>query len=76
MDRISQDFTGVLLCCAAMAGTVGCSSQQLYAGGQAWQRNECQRFQDAHERRRCTESAAISFEEYQKQAAASKGGTK
>ena len=55
-----------------MAGTVGCTSPQLYGGGQAWQRTECQRIQDFQQRKRCLDSAALSYEEYQKQAAAAK----
>ena len=32
---------------------VACSSQQLFAVGQGWQRQECNRVQDAQERQRC-----------------------
>lgn len=52
---------------------VGCSSQQLYGVGQAWQRNECQRIADAQERSRCLQSTAKSYDDYQKEAAAAKG---
>lgn len=52
---------------------VGCSNPQLYAAGQAWQRNECQRIQNAEERNRCMQSTARSYDEYQKDAAAVKG---
>jgi hypothetical protein len=55
-----------------LVATAGCSTQQLYASGQAWQRNECQRIQDFQERKRCSDSSAVSYEEYQKQAAAAK----
>jgi hypothetical protein len=51
----------------------GCSSQQLYGAGQAWQRTECQRIQNAEERSRCMQSTARSHDEYQKEAAAVKG---
>lgn len=61
-----------LSCFAVLVGATGCSSQQLYGGGQAWQKNECQRIQDSQERKRCMESAALSYDEYQKQAAAAK----
>ena len=64
--------TASLFCFAVLVTATGCSSQQLYGGGQAWQKNECQRIQDSQERRRCMESAALSYEEYQKQAAAAK----
>lgn len=52
---------------------VGCSSQQLYSTGQAWQRNECQRIIDTQERSRCMQSTARSFDDYQKEVAAAKG---
>jgi len=61
-----------LFCFAVLITATGCSSQQLYGGGQAWQRNECQRIQDSQERKRCMDSAALSYEEYQKQAAAAR----
>jgi hypothetical protein len=53
------------LCCAA-----GCSSQQAYGTGQAWQRNECQKIADAQRRSRCLESANQSYEDYQREAEA------
>lgn len=47
--------------------TSGCSTQQLYGTGQAWQRNECQRSVDQDERERCLKNANTSYESYQKQ---------
>ncbi len=46
----------------------GCSSQQAYHSGQAWQRNECNKIIDAQERSRCLASTSTSYEEYQRQA--------
>jgi hypothetical protein len=51
---------------------VGCSSQQLYRSGQAWQQNECRKLPPA-EQQRCLASNAMSFEQYQKEAASLKG---
>jgi hypothetical protein len=53
-------LTGLLL--------AGCSSQQLYATGQQWQRNECRKLVDQDERMRCEQSVATPFERYQTQA--------
>jgi hypothetical protein len=50
----------------------GCSSQQLYGAGQAWQQNECRKL-PASEQQRCFSSNAMSYDEYQRQAAAAKG---
>ena len=51
-----------------------CTSQQLYGSGQAWQRQECNKINDSQQRAKCMESAAKSHDEYQKEAAAAKGG--
>ncbi|MDE2372290.1 MAG: hypothetical protein KGN16_25195 [Burkholderiales bacterium] len=52
----------------------GCSSQQAYGAGQAWQRLECNKIMDAQERSRCMASASTSYEEYKRQAEAAKAG--
>lgn len=44
-----------------------CSSQQLYASGQGYQRNQCERLPDMGERQRCLEKANMSYEEYKKE---------
>ncbi|MDP1549520.1 MAG: hypothetical protein Q8L97_05090 [Nitrosomonas sp.] len=54
---------------ALLAGT-GCTTQQLYNTGQAWQRNECGRIMDQQERSRCLSSTSTSYEAYQKQSGA------
>lgn len=62
------------LALAAASLLAACSSQQLYGAGQAWQRNECVKLQDAQERQRCMDSTATSYDAYQRQAAAAKAG--
>ena len=57
----------------AVAGW-GCSSQQLYSAGQQWQRTECRKL-PVNEQDRCFRSTAMSFEEYQRQAAAARAGS-
>jgi hypothetical protein len=51
---------------AGLLGTA-CSSQQTYASGQTWQRNECNKLIDMQERQRCVAKANDSYETYQKQ---------
>jgi len=51
---------------AAIAATA-CSSQQLYASGQAQQRNECDKIVDFQERQKCMARANTSYETYQRQ---------
>ena len=50
----------------------GCSSQQLYATGQGWQKQECQKVLDREQRTRCEQSAATSYARYQAESAAAK----
>lgn len=45
----------------------GCSTRELYAVGQGWQRQECVKIADAAQRERCMASAARSYEEYQRE---------
>jgi hypothetical protein len=45
----------------------GCTSQQMYATGQSYQRNQCERLPDMGERQRCLEKASMSHEEYQRE---------
>lgn len=54
-----------LLMLALMASLGGCSSKALYTSGQAMQRNECAKIQDAVERGECLDRAAKSQQEYE-----------
>ncbi|WP_041376824.1 hypothetical protein [Polaromonas naphthalenivorans] len=59
----------ILFASLALAGLLGgCSSEQFYASGQNWQRNECNKLLDAQERGRCMKSASTSYETYRQQA--------
>ncbi len=68
--HVSRCLTSALIALAGM----GCSSQQLYAAGQAWQRQECNRLQETQERQRCMQSTATSFDEYRRQAEQARSG--
>jgi predicted amidohydrolase len=66
----------VLAACAVpvmLAALPACTSHQVYGAGQNWQRNECNRIPDSQERSRCLDSAATSYEEYQRQRDAARG---
>lgn len=52
----------------------GCSSQQLYAAGQSWQRVECNKIVDSQERSRCMASASHSYEEYKRESESNRAG--
>ena len=57
----------LVLALLAAALATGCSSQQTYATGQAWQRYECNKIIDMQERQRCVARANDSYETYQRQ---------
>jgi hypothetical protein len=59
---------------AALAVMLGaCSSQQLYATGQQWQKQQCSRYADRDERSRCEKNAAgMSYDSYKAESDAAK----
>lgn len=50
-----------------------CSSEQVYATGQNWQRQECAKLPDPQERERCYADADRSYESYKRESDALKG---
>lgn len=56
------------LACSCLLG--GCTAQELWRAGQQWQKQECARFNDLEERKRCERSAATSYEQYRAETAA------
>ena len=60
--------TFVFISLLATSSLPGCSSQQLYNTGQAWQRNECNKIVDAQEWNRCMASSNTSYDDYKRQA--------
>lgn len=58
-----------IVCLAAIlfSALPACSSQQMYASGQGYQRNQCERLPDMGERQRCLEKANVSYEQYKKE---------
>lgn len=61
--------SGVLPLLAALSPLFfsGCTAQQAYETGQAWQRNKCDRIVDIEERRRCLEAADVPYDRYRRQ---------
>ena len=45
----------------------GCTWQQAYSAGQAWQRNECNRLIEQTERERCLRNTDLPYDEYRRQ---------
>lgn len=48
-----------------LAGLGGCTVQQLYAGGQSWQRNECFRLVDSIQRNQCLSRTWMPYDQYE-----------
>lgn len=70
--RPARALWGVALGLALGVALSGCSQRQLYNAGQQWQANECRKLPPA-EQQRCRSSNAMSFEQYQREAAQAKG---
>lgn len=67
--------SGSLALAVALAtAATGCTTQQLYGAGQAWQRQECNKINDAQERSRCMSSSSSSYDEYKRDAEAARAG--
>ena len=45
----------------------GCTWQQAYSAGQAWQRNVCNRLVEQSERERCLDKTTMTYEDYRRQ---------
>ena len=57
----------ICLISVLLLSLVACSDQQIYGIGQAWQRNECFKIDDAQERARCLETAETPYAKYKNQ---------
>ena len=62
----------VCLAIVVASALCGCSSKELYAAGQGWQRQECNKIIDNQERSRCMAGATRSYDEYKREADGSK----
>lgn len=60
-------FRPAIVLLTVLGVIAGCSSQQMYASGQGYQRQQCERLPDMAERQRCLEKANMSYEEYKKE---------
>ncbi|MDP2064988.1 MAG: hypothetical protein Q8K38_03360 [Burkholderiaceae bacterium] len=67
-----QVLRALITATALASALAGCSMQQLYGTGQAWQRSECNKIIDTQERNRCAASTQTSYEDYRRQSDAAK----
>jgi hypothetical protein len=66
-ERRRYLFIAFIVTLTAAYALAGCSKRQVYATGQAWQRNECDQIIDKNERQRCLEQASQPYERYHRQ---------
>lgn len=72
-SRVACHLAGLFAVIALTVPASGCSAQQWYGAGQAWQKNECNRIADPQERNRCMSSTQTSYEDYKRQSEAARG---
>jgi len=61
------NLTHCILGAVTLALLGACSSQQLYATGQQWQKSECRKIEDRAERTRCERSSETAYDSYKAQ---------
>jgi hypothetical protein len=66
MARLVRGTTAGTVALAAWLALAGCTSQQMYAAGQGWQRTECSRMPDGADRDRCLANAERSYDAYRR----------
>ncbi len=71
MKRMAGRLALMVAVAATVVALSSCSARQWYSAGQQWQASECRKRPIA-ERERCMNSNAMSYEEYQREAAAAK----
>jgi len=63
-----MNLTRVAICMAILVSltATGCTSEQVYYTGQAWQRNECVKNVDRNEYDRCMNATNTTYEDYRR----------
>lgn len=63
-----MNLTLVAICVAILVSLAlsGCTSEQVYYTGQAWQRNECNKIFDRNEYERCMNATNTPYEDYRR----------
>ena len=57
----------ILIWIVGALGTSGCTREQAYGAGQAWQRQECIRIPDKTQYERCMRDADMSYDTYRRE---------
>jgi hypothetical protein len=64
---LTQRFFGFVLASVFLGLCSGCTSQQLYATGQSYQRNQCLHVPDQGEREKCLSNTNMTYEDYKRE---------
>jgi hypothetical protein len=62
----------ILINCMATTAMSACTTEQIYNSGQAWQQNQCGRYQNKADYDRCMSSAAPNYDTYKREVESSK----
>lgn len=62
---LEQRLVGILFVTIGLCS--GCTSQQLYATGQSYQRNQCLHLADQGDREKCLSKTNTSYEDYKRE---------
>ncbi len=57
---------------AILSVEAGCTWQQAYSAGQAWQRNACNRLVEQTERERCLSNTNMPYDDYRRRSEGAK----
>jgi hypothetical protein len=63
-----REYLSIFIISLACSLSAGCTQQQLYATGQAYQRNQCQQLLEQGERDRCLSKTNSSYDDYKREA--------
>ena len=62
----------ILMAFIAATSMTACTTEQIYNSGQAWQQNQCGRYQNKADYDRCMSSAAPNYDTYKREVESSK----
>jgi hypothetical protein len=63
---MNTSFIKLYITVAVLSFASGCTSEQLYNTGQAWQNGNCEKIADQDVRKRCLD-AGTSYDDYKRQ---------
>ena len=65
MDNLTRELIKRYITLAILIVNVGCTTEQIYAGGQAWQREQCRKIADEDGNKDCMTKTNRRYDDYQ-----------